>query len=330
MDKGIKATLCTTLAFALMFGIATGCSAVRSNIRTGSDEDDPASVTTAKDPAVTGPASSEPTPVTYKLPIQHYPNASYISVKDTDEKLPVSGTVGDYEYTVSKPQGLEVPNQKTRGFYIDTPEGQDTPCYFVICSGKKNTGGHDIKIVDLGMNGDKLYIVAEETAPAPDKMVTEALEYPYCVLELDKMPDSYEVINTGGVYFPYIIEVNMDDEETSNIIYDLTDKDGYHVPEGYCAVLNGGAGEIAYKTYVYYHDDGSADQPYYEYINVTSTTVSWGSTFWRDRFDSSGIKYSKEEIVEVARQHNSCDWMTLPGDYRNVYSIDGFLKMDLT
>ena len=35
-------------------------------------------------------------------------------------------------------------------------------------------------------------------------------------------------------------------------------------------------------------------------------------------------------IVEVARQHNSCDCMTLPGDYRNGYSIDDFLKMDLT
>ena len=69
---------------------------------------------------------------------------------------------------------------------------------------------------------------------------------------------------------------------------------------------------------------------YYPSDAKTSTTVSWGSTFWRDRFDSSGIKYSKEEIVEVARQHNSCDCMTLPGDYRNVYSIDDFLKMDLT
>ena len=329
MDKGIKATLCTTLAFALMFGIATGCSAVRSNIRTGSDEEDPASVTTAKDQAATDSSSSEPAPVTNKLPIQHYPNAAYISVKDADEELPVSGTVGNYEYTLSKSQEFEIPNQKTRGFYIESPERQDATCYFVICSGQKNTGGHNIKIVDLGMNGNRLFIVAEETSPAPDQMVTEALEYPYCVLELDKMPESYEVINTEGRYFSYILEPDMEDDETREILESLRG-DGYQVPEGYCAVLNGGAGEIAYKTYVYYHDDGSADQPYYEYINVTSTTVSWGSTIWKDRFDSSGIKNSKEEIVDAARQHGSCDYMTLPGDYRNLYSIDDFLKMDLT
>ena len=336
MDKGIKATLCVTCAFAVMFGIVTGCSVIRSNSTAASSGTTAASAdATGTDTSADGPAAggdlsdpdTEPSQVTYKLPIQHYPNASYISVKDDYGIFPSAGTVGGYEYTVAKPHGLDIPDQKTRGFYIDTLEEPDSPYYFIICSGKKSTGGHDIRIVDLGMNGNTLYIVAEETSPAPDEMVTEAFEYPYCVLELDKLPDSYEVINTGGFFFPRILEFSMD-EETQNILYDLNDGNDYQVPDGYCAVLHGGSGEITYKTYVYCHDDSAGDQTYYEYIHVTSTTVSWGSPISRNTLDTAGTKDTKEAIVETARDHNSCQFMTLPGDYRNVYSINDFLTME--
>ena len=230
MDKGIKATLCVTCAFAVMFGIVTGCSFIRSNSTAASSGTTAASANAAGADTSAGGQSAggdlsgsdaDQASGTDKLPIHHYPNADYISVKN-DETLPAKGTVDGYEYTVAKPQGLDIPDQKTRGFYIDTLEEPDSPYYFIICSGQKNTGGHDIKIVDLGMNGNTLYIVAEETSPAPDEMVTEAFEYPYCVLELDKMPESYMIINTGGVIFPRILEINMDDE-TRNIIYDLNE-----------------------------------------------------------------------------------------------------------
>lgn len=232
MDKGIKATLCVTCAFAVMFGIVTGCSVIRSNI-TAEPSGKPAvsSDASGADASAGGPAAgaassgsdAELASGTDKLPIHHYPNADYISVKADYGIFPSIGTVGGYEYTVAKPQGIAIPDQKTRGFYIDTLEEPDSPYYLIICSGQKSTGGHDIKIVDLGMNGNTLYIVAEETSPAPDEMVTEAFEYPYCVLELDKMPESYVVINTGGVLFPRILEINMDDEKTRNIIYDLNE-----------------------------------------------------------------------------------------------------------
>ncbi|MBR3277495.1 MAG: protease complex subunit PrcB family protein [Lachnospiraceae bacterium] len=328
MDKGIKATLCTTCAFAVMFAAVTGCAIKFTNNEAEQAASSAAAADSAADPATDKTAGDQSAAVTYKLPVQHYPNAAYISVKeDNDAPLPASGTAGSYEYTVLSSFGSSAPMQKNRGYYIDTPEEPDAPYYFIICSGQKSTGGHGISIVDLGMYGDKLYIVAEETSPAPDEMVTEAFEYPYCVLELDKLPKSYEVINTGGIYFPYIIEFS-DDEDTQNILYDLNDEDDYQVPDGYCAVLNGGGGEIAYKTYVYYRNGKSGEQPYYEYIHVTSVTTSWGATTWRDRLDASGSKSTKEEIVETARQHGSGDFMTLPGDYRNAYSIDDFLKMD--
>lgn len=334
MDKGIKATLCTTCAFAVVFAAVTGCAAKFSNTETVTPADTDAAVrrasetTQAQAPDASDGTSGSQAPVTNILPIQHYPNAVYISVKeDGDAGLPVNGTVGDYEYTILSSSDSTIPMHKNRGFYIDSDEESGDTCYFIICSGQKSTGGYGISITDLGMNGNRLYIVVEETAPAPDDMVTEAIEYPYCVLELDKIPESYEVINTAGKYFSYILEPNMEDEETREIIEGLRG-DGYQVPDGYCAVLHGGSGEITYKTYVYYRDDSAADQPYYEYIHVTSTTVSWGSPISRNTLDTAGTKDTKEAIVETARDHNSCQFMTLPGDYRNVYSINDFLTME--
>lgn len=336
MDKGTKVTLCATCAFAVIFAAVTGCAAKYSNVETitSSDTDAGSAVVraseTTKAPAAddSDSTSGSQAPVTNRLPIQHYPNAIYISVKeDEDSDLPVNGTVGDYEYTVLHSSDLSVPPHKNRGFYIDSLEEPGAPVYFILCSGEKSTGGHGIRIIDLGMNGNKLYIVAEETSPAPDEMVTEAIEYPYCVIEFDRMPESYEVINTGGYYFSYILEPDMEDEETREIVESLRG-DGYQVPDGYCAVLSGGSGEISYKTYVYCIKGDDGGQPYYEYIHVTSTTVSWGSPVWNNRFDSSGSKNTREEIVETARQHGSGNFMTLPGDYRNVYSIDDFLNMD--
>ena len=336
MDKGIKATFCTTCAFAVIFAAVTGCAARYSNQETGMPSEtgtDTAAMRaseTTKAPAAdaSDAASGSQAPVTNRLPVQHYPNAVYISVKeDNDADLPMNGTVGDYEYTVLDSSDPFVPQQINRGFYIDSLEEPDAPCYFILCSGQKSTGGYGIRIIDLGMNGDRLYIVAEETSPADDAMVTQAIDYPYCVLELDRMPESYEVINTAGLYFSYILKPDMEDEETREIIEKLRG-DSYQVPEGYCAVLNGGTGEITFKTYVYYRSGGTDGQPYYEYIHVTSTTTSWGSTFWKNSFDSSGSKSTREEIVETARQHGSGNFMTLPGDYRNVFSIDDFLTMD--
>ena len=336
MDKGIKATLCTTCVFAVIFAAVTGCAARYSNSENGMPEDTDTETAvmraseTAKVPAADASegTSGSQTPVTNRLPVQHYPNAVYISVKeDKDSDLPVNGSVGDYEYTVLSSSDKSVPTQKNRGYYIDSTEEPGAPCCFIICSGQKSTGGYGIRITDLGINGDRLYIVAEETSPAEDAMVTEAIDYPYCVLELDRMPESYDVINTSGLYFSYILEPDMEDEETREILESLRG-DSYQVPDGYCAILNGGVGEISYKTYVYCCSSGTDGKQYYEYIHVTSTTVSWGSTVWRNTFDSSGSKSTREEIVETARQHGSGDFMTLPGDYRNVFSIDDFLKMD--
>ena len=91
------------------------------------------------------------------------------------------------------------------------------------------------------------------------------------------------------------------------------------IRDGYVAVLRGGAGEITYQTYVYEMAVG------YRYINTTSTTESWGSTNWNTVVDSEGYLDTKEEVVEVARDHNSCDCATYPGDSRT-YTVEDFLS----
>lgn len=95
--------------------------------------------------------------------------------------------------------------------------------------------------------------------------------------------------------------------------------EGTEVQDGYIAVLRGGAGERTYETYVYEMAVG------YRYINTTSTTESWGSTRWNTVVDSYGYLNTKGEIVEVARDHNSCSFVTYPGDSRT-YSIEDFMN----
>ena len=69
--------------------------------------------TQAQAPDASDGTSGSQAPVTNILPIQHYPNAVYISVKeDGDAGLPVNGTVGDYEYTILSSSDSTIPMHK--------------------------------------------------------------------------------------------------------------------------------------------------------------------------------------------------------------------------
>ncbi len=84
---------------------------------------------------------------------------------------------------------------------------------------------------------------------------------------------------------------------------------GGDVPDGYIAVIRGGVGEKTSETYVYETDKG------YKYINVTSTTVSWGSPQWDHEVEKTGTVSSKEEVVEIARKHGADSCVTYPGSF---------------
>ena len=199
MNSGIKATLCTMMAASVMFGVVTGCSKASTASTTAADK--AAEITTV-----------ETTSGTDQLPVVQYPNGSYISIKDPDSKLPETATVGGCGYTLNV----------DKGYILFMGSEMDSPMTFVICSGTKNTGGHDIKVVDLGMDGNKVVIVVEETSPASDEMVTEGFEYPYCAIQFDKMPESFEIINTAGVSFTYVVDLHLDPDGDPDTYYIAT------------------------------------------------------------------------------------------------------------
>ena len=180
MNSGIKATLCTTIAFAIMAGIVTGC---RENLKN------------------TGSGSQAGTTQTSIELVTKRPE--YVSAKDANGDLPQSGSIGSYEYKLPGRDSYRS-MEKDRGYYIDMLEEENSPYYYVICSGLKNTGGYDIKIVDIGMDGQTLIVTVEETSPDPMSMVTEALDYPYCVLMTDKKVASIKIVTAQGYEFKNI------------------------------------------------------------------------------------------------------------------------------
>lgn len=94
------------------------------------------------------------------------------------------------------------------------------------------------------------------------------------------------------------------------------------IPDDYIAIFNGGSGEITYKTYIYQKSDSK-----FYYINVTSTTVSWGSNETTDRVTKRGTVYSKDKIFEVAKKNNSNSYVYLQDN--ESYTIEEFKQIFL-
>ena len=67
---------------------------------------------------------------------------------------------------------------KERGYYTNVVNNKRQ---YIICSGERSTGGYGIEITGIDtLDSGKVIITVEETAPAPDEVVTEALTYPNC------------------------------------------------------------------------------------------------------------------------------------------------------
>ena len=107
------------------------------------------------------------------------------------------------------------------------------------------------------------------------------------------------------------ISNNIEDNINSDKEYNLTDD--------YIAIFQGGSGEQAYKTYVF------KDIKYY-YINVTSTTESWGSTKWNDVITKKGSAEDMDEIFRIAEENYANSFVLLPGDDKP-YSIEEYKNM---
>lgn len=191
------------------------------------------------------------------------------------------------------------------GFYLFEASEDEYPYKVIIDAGEKNTGGYDIQIVGIEYDGTEAVIIVEEITPAIDDAVTQAFTYPCCGVSFDTLPKSIRVVNTAGDEFPCLY-VYLDETE---------------IRDDWFAVIQGGAGEIIFKTYVYKTDDDK-----YEYINVTSTTVSYGATEWNDVVSGSGTADTREAVVLAAKEFGSCGFVMFADKGSTVFSIDEFLE----
>ena len=67
--------------------------------------------------------------------------------------------------------------------------------YVIIRLGERNTGGYEIKIDQVEEKEGKILIYYTEITPGRDEMVTEALTYPYRVLQIESKQNVEVIAN---------------------------------------------------------------------------------------------------------------------------------------
>ena len=222
---------------------------------------------------------------------------------ESTEKEPLSGSINGLKYQVISASASSAPDGK--GYYIlGTGEGE-FPYKIFVQAGEKSTGGYSIEITDLKFDGTTLTVKVKETSPSSKDAVTQAITYPYCAVEMNMLPENTRVIGESGYEYEKL----------------GTRLDAAMLTGDWIACFSDGAGEIFNKTYVYKTADGR-----YKYINSTATTVSWGSTKWKETVTGNGIVVTKEEIVEVAKKSGSCGYVMFPDDRKKPHTVAEFLK----
>ncbi len=74
-------------------------------------------------------------------------------------------------------------NRKTPGIRF---KNVDNKTYIQICAGEKPTGGYSINLESVTMVAPgSIYLTAQVISPPPDMMVTQALTYPYILIEIE-------------------------------------------------------------------------------------------------------------------------------------------------
>ena len=299
MKKSLKSyVLCLTVSLATA-GMFTGCgnqASILPEIVTIDtlEEEKPANDST--DPAEKNSADNGQTETSGEV-LKENSSTEGESAGGT-KGLNKTGTVGNFEYTLegSMDSGFFL----DRGYFLMASDETDE-VILAICSGKRSTGGYSIEISDIDYKDPVMTITVKENSPAPDTVVTEAFTCPICYIRLSSLPKEVKVVTASGA------ELNFQGNY----------REDFEAGNDYIAVLSDGAGEIIEKTYVYKNDDGT-----YRYVNVEAITESWGSTKWNETLVGSGTAATKEEIVEIAKNHNSCGSVFYPFEINDTDDYD--------
>lgn len=103
--------------------------------------------------------------------------------------------MNDLEYEISTGDSYNS-QYKQCGYCIDVVDGK---YQYTICSGERSTGGYGIKIKGLDcLDCGTVIVTVEETAPAPDMVVTEAFTYPNCAITFSHEPPDGIIIKDGS------------------------------------------------------------------------------------------------------------------------------------
>ena len=285
MKKELWRALCLAMSAALALTAFTGCATDVTMPFTEMTMPPLGTTTEAEEAEEETPADADPAATDTSVP----------------SEISDSGNIGDLCYQIESATSDGAVSE--RGYYVFENNESKLPYTIYIAAGEFSTGGYDIEIVDVQYDGSELVIVVKETSPGPMDSVTEAFTYPSCTICLSILPESVKVIDLSGDEFN-CLDTRITDAE---------------IEDGWIAVLSDGAGEVILETYVYETDGG------YRYVNVTATTVSWGSAKWNRTIDGSGTAATRDEVVNAATEHGSAGFVRLPDD-DTIYSTDDFIS----
>ena len=135
-------------------------------------------------------------------------------------------------------------NRNTQGIRFKT---FDNKTYIQICAGEKPTGGYSINLESVTMVAPgSIYLTAQVISPPPDMMVTQALTYPYILIEIEdeeiwvvdgtindgirNTPEEKTVPTVGAAIFP--------DDITDMTLYNLMGETvKTYAPEEYPSIV---------------------------------------------------------------------------------------------
>lgn len=113
-----------------------------------------------------------------------------------------SGIISGVDYKIYNELPSDNYDLSKRGYYIDTYNKPNSPYFYIITLGTRYTGGYSIEIFDLKIDKDlNVEVLVKEDVPCDDCTVTQALTYPYIVLELSKSAKNITVKDIDGNLF---------------------------------------------------------------------------------------------------------------------------------
>ncbi len=98
--------------------------------------------------------------------------------------------------------------------------------------GEKLTGGYSLKVLSVEDNEGKTNILVEETIPKADEMVTQALTYPYILIEMKGITDRFTVTNTHNEEYKLINVDELDAHTVEGVYQGQIDNNSIEVKVG--------------------------------------------------------------------------------------------------